>query len=135
MVPLLVALTLYCRKQGVGRVLSSPADISWSVDTLVQPDVFVIAPGEADALEWSRVRTLSLVAEVLSPATARFDRFQKRRLYQTQGVGTIWLIDADARTVEVWTPEATFQTIETARVIWHPAGAPEPFEQIGRAHV
>ena len=33
----------------------------------------------------------------------------------TQGVGTIWMIDADRRSVEVWTPEATFATIESVR--------------------
>jgi len=31
------------------------------------------------------VRSLRLVVEVLSPFTARFDRFQKRKLYQATG--------------------------------------------------
>ena len=124
--PLIAALVGYCQRYGVGRVMSAPADISWSPDTLVQPDVFVIAPQEANVGEWSAVRSLSLVAEVLSPSTAGFDRFQKRRLYQAQGVAAIWLIDVDRRTVEVWTPAALVPTIETERIAWLPAGALEP---------
>jgi Uma2 family endonuclease len=64
--------------------------------------------------------------EVLSPSTARADRFTKRRLYQAQGVGTYWIVDADAGTVEVWTPEAAFPVGERERVTWHPTGAGEP---------
>jgi hypothetical protein len=41
-------------------------------------------------------------------------------------VPTYWGVDPDARLVEVWTPEATFPTVETERVAWHPAGATEP---------
>lgn len=69
-----------------------------------------------------------MVAEVLSPATARFDRSQKRRLYQAQRVGTIWMVDLERRAVEVWTPDATAATIETDRLSWHPPGAAEPLE-------
>lgn len=122
----LVSLLLkYCGRNSAGQVYNVAADISWSDDTLVQPDVFVVAPGQ-DGIEWKDVRRLSLVAEVLSPSTSRFDRFQKRRLYQEQRVGTIWIIDADRRAVEVWTPRATQPVIETERLTWHPAGAPGP---------
>ncbi len=33
----------------------------------MQPDVFVVPPEEARTLTWSRMRTLLLVAEVVSP--------------------------------------------------------------------
>ena len=55
------------------------------------------------------------MVEVLSPRTAKQDRFQKRKLYQRQGVGTLWLVDVDQRQVEVWTPDATFPTVESER--------------------
>ena len=105
-------------QRGLGEVLFSPADISWGEDTLVQPDVFVIAPEESGKRDWSSIRTLRLVVEVLSPSTARHDRFQKRRLYQAQGVETLWLIDPERRAVEVWTPGAAFPVVETERVTW-----------------
>ncbi len=43
-----------------------------------------------------------LIAEVLSPATARFDRITKRPRYQRSGVPVYWVVDLDARLIEVW---------------------------------
>ncbi len=113
----------FCGEHRTGEVLMSPADISWSDDTLVQPDLFVITPREAGGQEWTDIRTLDLVVEVLSPSTAKQDRFQKRKLYQLQGVHTLWLVDIDAKQVEVWTPDAAFPKVESARVTWTPPGA------------
>ena len=116
----------YCDALGTLEALPSPADISWGSDNLVQPDVFVVPKAEAVTGDWSRMRTLVFVAEVLSPSSARTDRFPKRRLYQQHGVDTVWLIDIDRRLVEVWTPDALFPVVETDRVTWHPSGAEEP---------
>src|SRR5689334_3904810 len=66
------------RHPSAGVVFTSPSDISWGPDVLLQPDVFVVAGEEARTLDWRRMRTLPLVAEVLSPSTARNDRFLKR---------------------------------------------------------
>jgi Uma2 family endonuclease len=82
----LVALDLYLRAHPVGEVLGSRADISWGPDVLVSPDVFVVPLEQARTLDWSRMRDLLLVAEILSPASARHDRFLKRRRYQEAGV-------------------------------------------------
>jgi Uma2 family endonuclease len=120
------AVRPYCVRNALGEVLWSPADISWSDDTLVQPDLFVVAPEEANAREWTDVRTLRLVVEALSPSTEQHDRFQKRRLYQEEGVGTLWLVDSVKRVVEVWTPDRQFPTIEGERLTWQPAGADAP---------
>jgi Uma2 family endonuclease len=44
---LLVAFDAYLRREPVGIVLGSRADISWADDVLVQPDVFVVPLDEA----------------------------------------------------------------------------------------
>lgn len=62
----------------------------------------------------------------LSPSTARQDRFTKRRLYQAEGVDTVWLVGTVRRSVEIWRPDNTFGVVEFDRVIWHPSGAIEP---------
>jgi len=126
-VRLVHALSSYVERCPIGVVFGSPADISWSPDTLVQPDVFVVAPEEARTLEWARMRTLLLAIEVLSPTTARRDRFTKRRLYQEAGVAAYWAVDAESESVEVWTPDALFPQVVTDTLAWHPAGAGEPF--------
>ena len=117
----------YLRRTPVGEVLTAPADISWGRDVLVQPDVFVVDPEEARTLDWSRMRTLLLVAEVLSPSTARGDRFLKRLRYREAGVPLYWVVDGDSRSAEVWTPADDFPALERERLAWHPAGAREPF--------
>jgi len=119
-------LRAYLRTHSVGHVLTSPADISWSPDTLVQPDVFVADLEEARTLEWSYVKTLLLAIEVVSPSTARFDRFTKRRLYQEVGIPHYWIVDPDRKLVEVWTPNDTQPTVQKDRVVWAPNAAEEP---------
>jgi Uma2 family endonuclease len=37
-----------------------------------------------------------------------------------------WLVDADDRSVEVWTPESVFPACEREEIRWHPDGAAEP---------
>jgi len=121
------AIELYLRSHPVGFVLTSPADISWGPDVLVQPDVFVVAPEEARTLTWSRMRTLLLVAEVLSPSSARGDRFLKRLRYREAAVPLYWVVDGDERSVEIWTPTDDFPVAERERLVWHAPSAGEPF--------
>ncbi|MCX7672328.1 MAG: Uma2 family endonuclease, partial [Thiobacillaceae bacterium] len=42
------------------------------------------------------------VAEILSPSTERFDRAEKLPLYARWGVGHVWLIDPELRTLEAY---------------------------------
>jgi Uma2 family endonuclease len=68
-----------------------------------------------------------LVAEVLSPSTLRHDWFTKRRRYHEARVPLYWIVDGDARQVEVWTPEDVFPRIERDRLTWQPEGTSAPF--------
>ncbi len=125
---LYVALRGYLAGDGADlHVFASPADISWSDDTLVQPDLFVVPVAEARTLDWTRITDLRLVVEVLSPASARADRFTKRRLYQERSIPFYWIVDGDERQVEVWTPEAKRPVVERERVVWRPADEARPF--------
>lgn len=64
----------------------------------------------------------------VEPSSVRADRFTKRQLYQEVGVPLYWVIDADARTVEIWTPLDHFPRMETERLIWKANEASRPFE-------
>ena len=94
---------------------------------LLQPDVFVAPLEQAKTLDWSAIRDLLLVAEVLGPSTPRHDRFTKRRRYQEAGVPRYWIVDGDARQVEIWTPKDAFPRLESDRLLWQPEGAGAPF--------
>ncbi len=124
---LLVAIATYLGRQPVGEVFGSRADISWGPDVLVSPDVFVVTIEQARTLEWSQMRDLLLVAEVLGPSSGKHDRFIKRRRYQEAGIPLYWIVDADEEQVEIWTPADSFPRFERDQVIWHPSGAREAF--------
>ena len=125
---LYLALGKYLERHLAGVVLASPADISWGPDVLLQPDVFVVPTDQARLLEWTAIRDLLLVVEVLSPSNPKHDRFTKRRRYQEARVPLYWIVDGDARQVEVWTPDDLFPRLERDRLTWSPAGTEEPFE-------
>jgi len=120
-------LQSYLKREGLAGFMSSPADISWGPDLLVQPDLFVMDQAEARAATiWQDIQTLLLVVEVGSPSSMRADRFTKRRLYQEHQVATYWIVDLDQRQAEVWTPEAVFPVVERERLRWHhPQGRTE----------
>ncbi len=101
----------------LGVVFVSPADISWGRDKLVQPDLFVVPVSEVSA-SWKTYKTLLLAVEVVSPSSTRYDRVTKRRLYQRHGVATYWVVDPDARLVEVWHPDDERPEIVTETLRW-----------------
>ncbi len=102
----------------LGMVLGGPYQLGrggpggwWILDEPqlhVGPDVLV-----PDLAGWRRVRMPRLpdtsyfslppdwVCEILSPATASFDRDRKMAVYAREGVPYAWLVDPIARTLEV----------------------------------
>jgi Uma2 family endonuclease len=111
----------YARAVDVGEAIPAPFDIVLDDRTLVQPDVCVIPTA-------SGPESLPLLAiEVLSPATARYDRLVKRARYQRSGV-EYWIVDLDSRLVERWTPDADRPEICPQTVRWQATGAPRPCE-------
>lgn len=114
----------YVRREPVGHVFASPADLSWGrPDVLVQPDVFVVPLAEARTCDWSRITQLVLAVEILSRSSVRADRFTKRKLYQNLGTQTYWAVDPEEPFVDVWTPDAVFPRSERDTLRWRPAAA------------
>jgi len=74
---------------------------------------------------WADIKTLLLAVKVLSPSSRGADRFIKRRLYQEQNVGTYWIVDLEARVVEVWRPGDEAPELVTCTLRWQvTAGSP-----------
>lgn len=125
---LFLALKAYERREPSVYVAMAPADVYFGRHSLVQPDLFAIPVAEARKRDWKSIRGLRLAVEVLSPSSARGDRFTKRRLYQEEGVPMYWIVDGGRALVESWTPDAIFP-VECRDVLrWHPAGAATAFE-------
>ncbi len=69
------------------------------------------------------------ICEVLSPSTARIDRVLKRRLYAREQIRHYWLIDPDAKTLEVERLDGeSYRIVLTASV--DDKVRAEPFEAI-----
>jgi Uma2 family endonuclease len=121
------ALRAYLRTQRVGHAFGSRSDLSWREDVLVSPDLFVVTLEQARTLKWAEMQDYLLVIEVVSSSSTRFDRFTKRCLYQDKRVPAYWVVNPDARVVEMWSADSQFPTLEQERVQWHPRGASAPF--------
>ena len=124
---LLLRVAPYATAHRLGFALTSPADIEFDAEDLVQPDVFVAPPVEGRRpRRWSDIKTLLLVVEVLSPTTARADRTVKRQLFQRVGVPEYWIVDVEARLVERWRPGDDRPEILTETLEWQPDPSGEP---------
>ncbi|MGH7247682.1 MAG: Uma2 family endonuclease [Pseudomonadota bacterium] len=123
---LFVRLRAYVIEHRIGRVIFAPADVEIDQSSLVQPDLFVVPlVGGRQPRDWSDVRELLLVVEVISPSSARTDRQLKRKFYQRAEVPEYWLVDIDARLIERWRPSDDRPEMNDDRIEWRPdAGCP-----------
>ena len=97
----------YTRQNGLGKVWS---DINVDLPTgdLVGPDIVYLATENLHRYARGYIQgTPDLVAEVLSPSTASYDRVEKLDAYRRAGVPWVWLIDSETLVVEEyqWTNE------------------------------
>jgi Uma2 family endonuclease len=75
------------------------------VDTVVQPDVFIVC--DAQKLDERGTRGApDWVVEVLSPSTAKHDQFVKVPAYERAGVREVWLVHPIDCTLTIYRLEA-----------------------------
>jgi Uma2 family endonuclease len=83
-------------------VWTAPLDVRLGEDTALQPDLIFISNARAGIIQENWIAgSPDLVVEVLSPSTAAHDRATKLPVYAQAGVPEVWLIDPQAKTVEV----------------------------------
>jgi Uma2 family endonuclease len=124
---LALRLEAYLAASRAGYLFMAPGDVQFDRATLVQPDLFV-APLVAGRrpTTWAEAGRPLLVAEVLSPGTARTDRERKRELFQARGVPEYWIVNPDARVFERWRPGDAQAEILAERIEWQPDPRHEP---------
>ena len=103
------------------ELIFAPAAVTWGPRTELQPDIFVLPklPGRT-AVRFEDVGVLTLAIEVISPSSARADRFKKRPEYQRRGVAEYWIADPDARLVERWRPHDDKPEVVFQMLAWRP---------------
>lgn len=100
---LAAALHVHVHARSLGVVVAAPFDVILTDTTIVEPDIIYVASDRLGQIsERGFEGPPTLVVEILSPSTARSDRTTKMQLYARHGVPWYWLVDPDARTVEVY---------------------------------
>lgn len=91
-------------RPGHGYLFFAPIGVEFAdTEEGVQPDLLFIARERWGIVteDWIRGAP-DLVIEILSPRTARRDRTVKLDLYRRQSVPEYWIVDIDAKQIEVW---------------------------------
>ncbi|MGE0700634.1 MAG: Uma2 family endonuclease [Hyphomicrobiaceae bacterium] len=110
----------------LGEEICVPELAGWRLESIPPPpvaDPFAGATVEL-APDW--------VCEVLSPATERYDRREKREIYAEAGIGHLWLVDPRIEVIEAfslvdrdWRLVGTYSGDQTAQI--------PPFEAVACA--
>ncbi len=83
-----------------GEVFTAPVDVLFPGATPVIPDLLYLRKDQADLVTRRGIEGVPyLVAEVLSPSTAGYDRTVKLNKYASAGVEHYWIVDPASRTL------------------------------------
>lgn len=92
----------HVKSRDLGRIFEAPMDCILSNVTVVQPDILFVARERMSIVTDRAIEGApTLVVEILSPSTAGIDRGRKRGLYADHGVSCYWIVDPEARRIEV----------------------------------
>lgn len=96
-------LNSFVRSNHLGEVFVSPLDVLFAEGDYLEPDILFLRAGRSGVVTDRGVEGApDLVVEVLSPSTEARDRGIKLDRYRLYGVAEYWVVDPDARAVEVW---------------------------------
>jgi Uma2 family endonuclease len=93
----------FAEANDLGEVFISPFDVLLEEGDYLEPDVLFVRKDRAHVVTDRGIDgPPDLVVEVLSPSTEDRDRGIKLERYRHYGVPEYWIVDPDARTVEIW---------------------------------
>ena len=123
-VSLVTILNTLAMRHQLGEVFVGPITVHLHDEGVVEPDLIFVRKdrlGIVD-LHGGVHGPPDLVVEVLSPSNRAYDRTLKRKQYMQNGIAELWIIDADERTVEAWTPRGHEPRTVSDRIVWSVSG-------------
>jgi Uma2 family endonuclease len=107
------------REHGLGEVVG-PVTVHVHDEMVFEPDLVFVASGRMDIVDpdGDVHGVPDLVIEVLSRSTRAYDRNLKRKHYLDAGVPEVWLVDVEARTLEVWRAGSEQPELAEDAVAW-----------------
>ncbi|MGH7337279.1 MAG: Uma2 family endonuclease [Myxococcota bacterium] len=82
-------------------LLFAPMDVTLFEHSVLQPDLLLIDRSRREILEDRVEGPPDLVVEILSPSSVWRDRMVKLALYAKAGAPEYWIVDSEARTIEL----------------------------------
>ncbi|MCS7222286.1 MAG: Uma2 family endonuclease [Anaerolineae bacterium] len=89
----------------LGEIMIAPLDVVLSPRRVVQPDIIYISNAKHHIIQDCIRGVPDLIVEVVSPGTWRRDHVDKKTLYEQFGVLEYWIVDPEARMIEVFVLE------------------------------
>lgn len=98
-------MSSHVRRNKLGVALMAPFDVILKEgdETAVQPDLLFIRQDRRSIIKSNWVEGApDLVVETISPRREAIDRERKFKKYSEAGVGEYWIVDPEAKTIDVW---------------------------------
>lgn len=96
-------LHAYVTANRLGMILAAPVNVILADTSIVQPDIVFVATDRQALVSTRGIEGApTLAVEILSPTTSDVDRRRKRGLYARHGVPCYWIVDGEARTIEMY---------------------------------
>ena len=104
----------HVQERGLGSVYYAPIDVLLADTSIVQPDLVFIDAARASIVSRRGIEgPPDLAIEILSSWSVRRDRIAKAALYARYGIRHYWVLDPDARTLEIYEADgAQYRSVE-----------------------
>jgi Uma2 family endonuclease len=101
----------FVEAHNLGVICFAPLPVRLWPGKIREPDIFFISHAHADRVGEQYCGPPDLVVEVISPGTRHIDRDEKLAEYARAGVSECWLVDPEAKTIEVFVLEGSVYTL------------------------
>ena len=101
---LTLLMATHVKRHNLGKVLVAPFDVVLDSENTVQPDLIFVATANLGVIKPRAIfGTPDLLTELISPASVRRDRYDKKDLYARFGVKEYWIGDPANQSLEILT--------------------------------
>lgn len=96
------AMNSFVEARELGTIYLSPIDVVLSDHRVMQPDIVFVAKENGSIVQKAVQGAPDLAVEVVSEGSWRRDRIDKKALYEQFGVKEYWIVDPEARMIEIF---------------------------------
>lgn len=93
-------LSTVVKEKKLGKVVVAPMDVYLDEENVYQPDILFISKDNLNIIKIGKVRGVpDLIIEILSKRTEKYDREDKKAVYEKYGVKEYWIVDPITKSV------------------------------------